>query len=614
MVEISAEPQQPSSATRTGHSIAFEPNIDQLLKDIVQPCGLWQWMVTLLLMLSSTSIATFPVYANSASPHRCRMEPHIEQFIEQNNLSFTHVASRIGPWDDATTNGTLLSSKDLGCFRYQSSWLAKNSVLVLDMSSSEDWTDRELERCPLGFVFEESNYHYPGTVVAEFATVCERDWLVPTGTTLFIFGLVIGTIVSGWLGDHIGRKKTIILFSGVELLSGLWTTLSADYVSYVLSRMTMGIGNQGKASTASVLLLEITTAKYRSVVLSVYVLGTTFVYRSILALWAHLIPHWRFLNLATLSPHVFTSLYFCCLPESPRWLISQDRTKEALKVLKKGYVINHLRQAKPELRTLENFSNSLLTNPSKAERRCIQSLQSLRSSSVCRALRCLRKPFATPYLIKTTLSCIFLLASLSTTIFGLLFYARILRGYVCLIGFVYSVVALPAAILTAVLYRFILYRKRPLIIMIGITSCVLAIGAGYMVIWQPTDDIVLIVCSNLALLLITSIVGMCNIYVPELFPSDVRASGFGIAAGLGRVLSMTCTFVNDLDDRTPHGTPLLVYSGLLLIGLCVLLTASETSGENLRDCDEPTHVATQGECEHSYFIGSTYSVDEHPLD
>ncbi|KAA3681050.1 uncharacterized protein DEA37_0001669 [Paragonimus westermani] len=148
----------------------FELNVDQLLIDIVQPCGLWQWMVTLLLMLSSTSIATFPVYANSASPHRCRMEPHIEQFIEQNNLSFTHVASRIGPWDDATTNGTLLSSKDLGCFRYRSDWSAENGVAILHANSSKDWTDHELERCPLGFVFEESNYHYPGTVVAEFAT------------------------------------------------------------------------------------------------------------------------------------------------------------------------------------------------------------------------------------------------------------------------------------------------------------------------------------------------------------------------------------------------------------------------------------------------------------
>ncbi|KAF7257912.1 hypothetical protein EG68_04571 [Paragonimus skrjabini miyazakii] len=614
MVEIISEPQQLSAETGIGHSIAFEPNIDQLLKNIVQPCGLWQWMVTLLLMLSSTSIATFPVYANSASPHRCRMEPHIEQFIQQNNLSFTHVASRIGPWDDATTNGTLLNSKDLGCFRYRSSWLAKNSVVVLGMSSSEDWTDRELERCPFGFVFEESNYHYPGTVVAEFATVCERDWLVPTGTTLFILGLVIGTIVSGWLGDHIGRKKTIILFSGVELLSGLWTTLSPDYVNYVLSRMAMGIGNQGKASTASVLLLEITTAKYRSVLLSVYVLGTTFVYRSILALWAHLIPDWRLLNLAALSPHLFTSLYFCCLPESPRWLISQGRTQEALKVLKKGYIINYLRQAKPELQTLEDLSESLLANAPKTGRKLIQSLQSLRPPSAYRALKCFRKPFATPYLIQTTLSCTLLLASLSTTIFGLLFYARILRGYVCLIGFVYSMVALPAAILTAVLYRFIRYRKRPLIILIGITSCVLAIGAGYTVIWQPTEDIVLIVCSNLALLLITSTVGMCNIYVPELFPSDVRASGFGIAAGLGRVLSMTCTFVNELDNHTPHGTPLLIYSGLLLIGLIVLLTASETSGENLRDYDEPTHVAAQGEGEHSYFIGSTYSIDEHSLD
>ncbi|KAF8568377.1 hypothetical protein P879_03432 [Paragonimus westermani] len=578
--QIEVEP--PAEHIQKQHD-KFELNVDQLLKDIVQPCGLWQWMVTLLLMLSSTSIATFPVYANSASPHRCRMEPHIEQFIEQNNLSFTHVASRIGPWDDATTNGTLLSPKDLGCFRYRSDWSAENGVAILRANSSKDWTGRELERCPLGFVFEESNYHYPGTVVAEFATVCERDWLVPVGTTLFLFGLALGMVISGWIGDQIGRKKSVIVFSVIELLAGIWTSLSPDVVNYILARTVMGIGNLGKANAANVLILEITTAKYRSLMTSSFALGTNFLFRSLIALWAFWIPNWRWLNLTTLSPHLLTVLYAYCLPESPRWLMSQDEPLEAVKVLKKGYLINHLGDPKPGMKTLNSLEELLTDDHTKTGTKWIRSLRSIRPSSTYQCLQSLIKSFSTPYLAKTNLCCIIIYAGISTSFFGLLYYARILYGSVYLNGFLNATTALPAAILTTLLYRYSRYRKRPLVGLIGLAFIILAVGSGYTTVYRPTDDTVLTVSSNIALLLHITIKGMCAVYMPELFPSEVRTQGYGIATGIGRFISISCLFLNELDKVTAHGVPLLIYSSMLLVTLVALAVLPETSGENISD-------------------------------
>ncbi|KAF5405945.1 Solute carrier family 22 member 2 [Paragonimus heterotremus] len=564
----------------------FEPDIDQLLEDIIRPYGLWQWMVTLLLMLSSTSIATFPVYANAASPHRCRMEPYIELFITQNNLSFSHVASRIGPWKGIPTNRTWIESKHFGCFRYKSNWSADNSTAILDVNTSWKVVDLEVERCPLGFVHDRSSLHYPGTVVTEFATVCERDWLVPTGTTLFLFGFALGLLTSGWIGDRLGRKKTVIVFSLLELLSGVWATLSPNVVSYILARAFMGIGNLGKANAANVLILELTTAKYRSMMSASFSLGTNFLFRSLLSLWAFCIPSWRWLHLTTLSPHLFTLFYVSFLPESPRWLASQNRFVEALEVLKKGYVINHLRCPKTGLQTLGEIQKMITDNPSTAGSSCVESRQSMQSSSARQCLRGLLKSFSTPYLTKTTLCCIIVYAGTSTSFFGLLYYARILYGSIYLNGFLNSTTAFPAAVLTTLVYRYSRYRRRPLAGLIGLATIILTTGSLYTIVYRPLDDIVLTVCSNLALLLHTSMLGMYAVYIPELFPSEARIQGVGVANGIGRLISMSSTFVNELDKVTAHGVPLLVYSVLLLISLVMLTLLPERSRECPADLDK----------------------------
>ncbi|KAF5402521.1 Transporter major facilitator family protein [Paragonimus heterotremus] len=451
------------------------------------------------------------------------------------------------------------------------------------MSSFENWTDRELERCPFGFVFEESSYHYPGTVVAEFATVCERDWLVPAGTTLFLFGLALGMVISGWIGDQIGRKKTVILFSVIELLAGVWTSLSPNVVNYILARTLMGIGNLGKANAANILILEITTAKYRSLMTSSFALGTNFLFRSLIALWAFWIPNWRWLNLTTLSPHLLTIFYAHCLPESPRWLMSQNESLEAVKVLKKGYLINHLRSSKPGMETLNDLEELITDGHIKAGTNWTRSLRSIRPPSTRQCLQSLIKSFSTPSLAKTTSCCIVIYAGISTSFFGLLYYARILYGSVYLNGFLNATTALPAAILTTLLYRYSRYRKRPLVGLISLALITLAVGSGYTVMYRSADDTVLTVCSNIALLLHITIKGMFAVYMPELFPSEVRTQGYGVATGIGRFISMSCLFLNELDKVTVHGVPLLIYSSMLLVTLVALTVLPETSGENLSD-------------------------------
>ncbi|KAA0187387.1 Solute carrier family 22 member 2 [Fasciolopsis buskii] len=555
-----------------------ELNVDSLLKNLVKPCGLSQWSLALMLMLSTSSLATFPIYGNSASPHRCRMEPEVEQFADQHNMSFEQLASYIGPWYGQNSS---LHHTQFGCLRYKRNWtqLALSGVLLSNRSTLDWDVEEPIEPCPDGYVHQQSAYHYPLSAVVEFSTVCDHSWLTPFGTSVYMVGMLFGFIAGGWCGDRFGRRPTIIGASVFELLTGIWTVLSPNYTNYVLARGLMGVGNTAKISVASVLNLEMTLAKYRSLFHAILALGLNFLYRSTMALFAYLIPNWRWLYVATMSPNFLSIFYLVLLPESPRWLLSRGRRSEAVRVLYRVCLVNHWWNETPEVKQM----HALLTE--EVELQKLNKPKITASGHICKPQERFSfiKPFTSPKVARCTLLSACSMLGLVMGFFGLLLYARALSTYVYLAGFINALTAIPANILCALLYRYCHRRKRPLMGLTLMAGIILAASAGYTLIVRPTNDLAMTVGSNLALILFGASVAMCYVYVPELFPSEIRTHAFGLVLGLARVGSIVCTFVNELDRFVAHGVPMLIYA-VVCAGILVALALQEdTSGENLPD-------------------------------
>ncbi|CAL8072871.1 unnamed protein product [Calicophoron daubneyi] len=562
-----AEPEEDSPSPKV--------NVDELLENVVGPNGIWQWSIALLLTFSCSSITTFPVYANSASPHRCQMEEPVEKYIQTQNLSFGEIAPRIGPWSSSTVFDKNKTAVSNGCVRYKLNWTAADLEYVLvNETSFKQMNLRETESCPFGFVHEDSPQHYPGNVVKEFATVCDRSWLVPLGTSLYIGGMSLGFIAGGWSGGKFGRKYTLLIFAAVELVSGLWTSLTRHYAGYVIARAIMGLGSTAKYSVAAIYAMELTVARYRSLYRAILQLGLTFFYRGIIALWAYLIPGWRWLNVATTAPNFLSFLYFF-IPESPRWLISQNRVKDALIVLKSGHRMNHLGKSKEGVEKIEDLI-SKADNIKEPKETTQVATRNQTPDSGFRALRA-------KYDIRSTLLSTNAMLGVSLSYFGLLFYARIVRNYVYLVGFLNALMTLPDNILFALLYRFCRHRKRPLIILVALSVLMLAGTGCYTLILKPSTDTLLTVCSNIILILTHTSLTMLFVYIPELFSSSVRTQMSGLIMGVGRFGSMLCTFINELDHLTGHGMPLIVYCAVLLLVLISIVFLRDTTGENLPD-------------------------------
>ncbi|KAL5970548.1 Solute carrier family 22 member 6 [Taenia solium] len=588
------------SDSRISSSNPDPHTVDDILEDIVKPFGTWQFVVLMLSVWSDVPAAIFPIFGNTVpSKFHCRMEPNIQKILlfDQTNVTligpdlhrpkrlpkssdnqygvpFDTVAEAIGPWGNQTSTP--------GCHRYKRNYAGVQRLQQLFWAAES----ASVEACPQGYVYEVDKYQYPSSIVIEWDLVCGKEWLVPLSTSMYMLGMVPGFWIGGTAADTIGRRKTTFIFWVLQVTAGVACSFAPNFTSYAILRFFLGLTSVARANALLVLSIEMTTAKYRFIVSSSMCIVQSSISRALATLAAYFIPYWRWLHLAIISPLALGILQFWILPESPRWLLSKKRWSEAADVLYRGYLINtgdywFCRGKKDRDFTLEDFCKYLsLITEEKEEKE--MSKETPRTYCY-RVFDRLRQPYRTFHLTKISLIATFLFSAQAACLFGMLLYARIVRGNVYLVTLINNLTGIPGAVLSAVLYAKVRRRKLPLMVTYISAAFCLALGGIYAVVTSSADDIVLTVCSNLGLTLSTAIGNMVLTYIPELFPSCIRSQGLGNAAGLGRFGAALGTFINSLDTSVVHGIPLLVYAGLLLLACLALVFLPDTTGENLDD-------------------------------
>ncbi|CAH8523570.1 unnamed protein product [Heterobilharzia americana] len=543
------------------HSPGNEPdiNIDNLLEHEVGAYGLWQWCITLCLMLSNSALVSFAIYANSAPRHRCRMNDQIENYIDQNNISFEVAATLIGPW---FTKDIHDANQINGCVRYELNWTTYKFVDLLNSRKDLNTSHLSTIQCSNGYVFEDSKLHYPGNVIQEFSIVCQYAWFAPLGTSVFMFGMMLGFILSGICGDKFGRKYTMLTFAGIEFLGGIWTSLSPNFVSFMLARALMAVGCTGKLSVASVFVAEWTLPRYRSIYCTMISLSVNFLFPALMALWAYLIPNWRWLNIAITCPNLLSVFYYKLLPESPRWLLARRKNDTE-------YMLWPKNQPHPEkLESLAKFYCDKLPRAVSETQSSNEILINNKTDD--------KSDISNKKVVKTVIFASLFVFGIVSCVYGLLLYARVVKNYIYLVGFLNSTTAIPAFIISTVSYRITVYRKRPLGVVTGLNIVLLGGTALFQLIVKPETDMVLTICSSISLTLLNSSLSMCYIFVAELFPPRIRTRCFGIVLGVSRVGSMMSSFINELDLHLGHGAPFIVYCIILTLEFFILWILPET--------------------------------------
>ncbi|XP_037605526.1 solute carrier family 22 member 5-like [Sebastes umbrosus] len=213
------------------------------------------------------------------------------------------------------------------CSRYRLDVVRNLSAQGLIPGRDVNFTDLEQEGCVDGWIYSKDIYQ--STIVSQFDLVCSDHWKQPFTTTIYFLGVLVGSFFSGQLSDRYGRKPVFFAAMAIQTIFTFAQIFSASWPVFSILLFFGGLGQIANYIAAFVLGMEILTGNVRILFSSLGVcLFFAFGYM-MLPLFAYFLRDWKSLLLAISLPGLLYIPLWWFIPESPRWLVSQGRLKEA---------------------------------------------------------------------------------------------------------------------------------------------------------------------------------------------------------------------------------------------------------------------------------------------
>ncbi|WP_329620186.1 MFS transporter [Streptomyces sp. NBC_01255] len=177
-------------------------------------------------------------------------------------------------------------------------------------------------------------------LAASALPVLMKEWHLTTGqatlaVTAASIGMLLGALAAGWLGDRIGRVRTVALGVGITGLASLAVAFSGSIETFSLFRFVQGLGIGGVVPVAATYINEIARSDKRGrfVLLYEMIFPAGLAAATLVAVWV--IPHfgWRAMFLIGTVPVLLAAALPRQVAESPRWLLARGRTQEAEEVI-----------------------------------------------------------------------------------------------------------------------------------------------------------------------------------------------------------------------------------------------------------------------------------------
>ena len=344
---------------------------------------------------------------------------------------------------------------------------------------------------------------------------------------------LLGSLAAGKTSDAIGRKWTIAFAAIIFQTGAAIMTFAPNFRVLMIGRLFAGIGIGFGVMIAPVYIVEISPAIARGSLTSfpeIFVnLGILLGYVSNYA-FSGLPPHisWRIMLGVGIFPSIFMGFALFVIPESPRWLVMQNRIEEAREVLLK----TNESEREVEERLAEIQVAAGMANAEKYEAKAVWHEILYPSPPVRRML-----------ITGCGIQCFQQITGIDATVYysptifkdaGIKGNTQLLAATVA-VGFTKTIFILVATFLIDKVGR------KPLLYVstIGMTTCLIGLSLTLTFMGKEKIGIglaILAVCGNVAFFSV-GIGPICWVMSSEIFPLRLRAQASALGAVGSRVSS-----------------------------------------------------------------------------
>uniref|UniRef100_A0A673BVD6 Solute carrier family 22 member 3 n=1 Tax=Sphaeramia orbicularis TaxID=375764 RepID=A0A673BVD6_9TELE len=446
--------------------------------------------------------------------------------------------------------------KPSSCERYDLDW--NTTDLTCDPEDLDlDLTGVKATTCKDGWEYD---YEGRNSFVTEFDLVCSDGWLVDMFQSTLNVGFLIGSFAFGYLADRFGRRLSFLVSNVINVTSGMVVALAPNYISILVFRGVFGFAVKGGWMTCYVLMTEVVGKEYRRTVGILFQMLFS-VGNLILPLLAYFITDWRWMQVTFAAPYILFVSYYWLVPESPRWLLSQNKASTALQITEALAKENRQKLSVPDLETLTEEGGD---SP---------------SASLLDLVR-------TPNMRKHTFIFMFNWFTSAVVYQGLIMRVGIAGGNVYLDFFISGLVEFPAAFLILFTIERI-GRRLPFAtanIIAGV-SCLITAFIPESLFWFKT------VVACVGRLGITMAFEMVVFVNTELYPTFVRNLGLSVCSTLCDVGGIVSPFLLYRLANIWLELPLIIFGAVAIVAGGLVLLLPETKGvplpETIDDIEFP---------------------------
>ncbi|CAH1273884.1 SLC22A1 [Branchiostoma lanceolatum] len=509
---------------------------EDVLRQYLGEFGRYQKLAAVLIVLVGPSVGAtmFAQAFVAATPrHHCRI------YQNDSTATYGHPSERL--------------TFSVPMEKVEDTWKYSSCLMYSGTDGRSAWNNQTVT-CIHGWEYDQTVYH--STIVTEYDLVCGRHWLKELGQSIFMLGVSAGGLISGLTSDRFGRRPTVLACIVLQLTAGLTAAFVKNYVTFLILRLLVGGAANGVFYTGLTLAMEVVGSSKRNAVgmtisLS-WSVGIVF-----LGGLAYFLRDWWTLQLALALMSVPHLTYFWLLPESPRWLLSNNRAKKAKISIQKAAKMNKV--------TIPDDVSDKVTKPKEKE----PGEKSKKYSLI--------DLFRGPNLRTITITMSAVWFATVAVYFALVIGSADLAGDPYLNFVLSSLLEIGLCLVSLVAMEK--WGRRPVV-----GGFLFLTGAACLAVVATPEE-------RQNVIRYISLFGRCaigvtfatlSVYTPEVFPTVVRTMGLGVANMSSRVGGILSPFVSLLADVWPP-LPMLVFGLLSTLGGAAVFRLPETFGIPLPD-------------------------------